>query len=101
MKGCLRGAEANGYIGMHIIRICVGSACHLKGAPELIELFGKAVNDYGLDAEITLQGSFCTGECNRIGVTVQVDGDTFTGVTVEGFDEFFRENVLPRVGGTV
>ncbi len=86
---------------MHIIRICVGSACHLKGAPELIELFSKAVSDYGLDTEITLQGSFCTGECNRIGVTVQVDDDIFTGVTVEGFDEFFKENVLPRVGGTV
>lgn len=77
----------------------MGSACHLKGAPELIELFGKAVNEHGLEDKVTLEGSFCKGKCNRIGVTVQVDDDVFTGVTVESFDEFFRENVLSRVGG--
>lgn len=77
-----------------IIQVCVGSSCHLKGSPEIVELFQKAVADYHLEDEITLAGSFCIGKCNRIGVTVQVDDDIHTGITKENFKEFFTENVL-------
>ena len=77
-----------------IIQVCVGSSCHLKGSPEIVELFQKAVVDYHLEDEITLAGSFCIGKCNRIGVTVQVDDDIHTGITKENFKEFFKENVL-------
>ena len=77
-----------------IIQVCVGSSCHLKGSPEIVELFQKVVADYHLEDEITLAGSFCIGKCNRIGVTVQVDDDIHTGITKENFKEFFTENVL-------
>lgn len=77
-----------------IIQICVGSSCHIKGSPEIVELFQKAVAEYNLDDEITLAGSFCIGKCNRVGVTVQIDDDIHVGVTKENFKEFFKENVL-------
>ena len=77
-----------------IIQICVGSSCHLKGSPEIVQLLVKAVNDNHLEDEITLAGSFCIGKCNRVGVTVQVDDDIHTGITKENFKEFFKENVL-------
>ena len=77
-----------------IIQVCVGSSCHLKGSPEIVELFQKAVADYHLEDEITLAGSFCIGKCNRIGVTVQVDDDIHTGITKENFKEFFKGNVI-------
>ena len=77
-----------------IIQICVGSSCHLKGSPEIVELLQKAVEEYKLTDEITLAGSFCIGKCNREGVTVQVDDEIHTGVTVGNFKEFFKENVL-------
>ena len=80
-----------------IIRVCVGSSCHLKGAPEIVELFNKAIEENHLEQEITLAGSFCIGRCNRIGVTVQVDDDIHTGVTKENFKEFFNENVLNKI----
>ena len=82
-----------------IIQICVGSSCHLKGSAEIVELFQKAVEEYRLETEVTLAGSFCTGKCNRIGVTVQVDDDVFTGITSENFKEFFCENVLEKLQG--
>ena len=44
-----------------IIQICVGSSCHLKGSPEIVELLQKAVADYHLEHEVTLAGSFCIG----------------------------------------
>ena len=77
-----------------IIQICVGSSCHLKGSPEIVELLQKAVADNLLESEITLAGSFCIGKCNRVGVTVQVDDEVHVGVTKENFKEFFKEKVL-------
>ena len=77
-----------------IIQICVGSACHIKGSPRIVELMNKAIDDYGLQDEIILTGSFCIGRCNPIGVTIQVDDDIHTGVTPENFKDFFTKNVL-------
>ncbi|MBQ2816519.1 MAG: (2Fe-2S) ferredoxin domain-containing protein [Clostridia bacterium] len=77
-----------------IIQVCVGSSCHLKGSPEIVDLLQKAVEEYHLEDEVTLAGSFCIGKCNRIGVTVQVDDDIHVGITKENFKDFFREQVL-------
>ena len=79
------------------IQICVGSSCHIKGAPEIVELLQKAVVEHGLEDRINLVGSFCIGKCNRIGVTVQVDEEIYTGVTKETFREFFQESVLNKL----
>lgn len=79
-----------------IIQVCVGSACHLKGSPEIVELLKQAVADNNLDNEITLAGSFCIGKCNRVGVTVQVDDDIHTGITRDNFRDFFAEHVLGK-----
>ena len=81
-----------------IIQICVGSSCHLKGSPEIVELLQKAVEEYNLTDEVTLAGSFCIGKCNRVGVTVQIDDEIHVGVTKENFKEFFKENVLNKLG---
>ena len=77
-----------------IIQICVGSSCHIKGSAEIIELLTKAVEENHLEDEITLAGSFCTGKCNRYGVTVQVDDEIYVGITRENFKEFFNDKVL-------
>ena len=81
-----------------IIQICVGSSCHIKGSAEIVAMFQKAVEEYNLDAEVTLAGSFCTGQCNRYGVTVQIDDEIYTGLKVEDFKEFFKDKVLAVVG---
>lgn len=80
-----------------IIQICVGSSCHLKGSPEIVELLNKAVEEHHLENEITLTGSFCIGKCNRTGVTVQVDDEIHVGVTRENFREFFNDKVLSLI----
>lgn len=79
---------------MVIVQICVGSSCHLKGSQEIVELFEKAIEEHGVADDIVLTGSFCTGKCNRVGVTVQVNDDVHVGVTVESFNEFFKNKVL-------
>lgn len=77
-----------------IIQICVGSSCHIKGSAEIVALLQEAVAAYELENEITLSGSFCTGKCNRVGVTVQVDEEVYTGITTDNFKEFFQDKVL-------
>ncbi len=79
------------------IEICVGSSCHLKGSRELAERFQNEIETRGLDAEITLAGCFCTGKCNREGVTVVIDDTPYIGLTVDKFDEFFKTNVLSKL----
>lgn len=80
-----------------IVQVCVGSSCHLKGSAEIVERLQEAVQEKHLENEITLAGSFCTGQCNRIGVTIQVDDDIYTGITPETFDDFFSKNVLAKL----
>lgn len=80
-----------------IVQVCVGSSCHLKGSPEIVELLQNAVTEYHLEDEVTLAGSFCIGKCNRIGVTIQVDDDIHVGVTKENFKEFFETNILNKL----
>lgn len=80
-----------------IIEICVGSACHLKGSNQIVELFRRAVEENNLEADVTLAGSFCTGKCNREGVTVTVNDVVYTGITKENFKDFFNEKVLAAI----
>ena len=81
-----------------IIQVCVGSSCHLKGSPEIVELLQDAVTEHHIENDVTLAGSFCIGKCNRVGVTVQVDDDIHVGITKENFKEFFSEQVLSKLG---
>ncbi len=78
---------------MLIVQICVGSSCHIKGAPEIVELLKKEVELNHLEDEVVLTGSFCTGKCNRIGVTVTVNDDIYTGITRDNFREFWNEKI--------
>ena len=79
-----------------IVQICVGSSCHIKGSPEIVELLQNAIEEHNLVNEITLAGSFCIGKCNRICVTVQVDEEIHTGITKENFKEFFEQHILSK-----
>ena len=79
------------------IKVCVGSSCHIKGSQTIVQMLQDAIAEHHLEDKITLSGSFCTGNYNRVGVTIIVDDNTFTGIIPESFNEFFRVNVLSRV----
>lgn len=79
------------------VKVCVGSSCHLKGSPEIVDLLQKAIELHNIKEDIQLIGSFCTGSCNREGVTLVVDDKIFTGITVNNFNEFFNKNILNKL----
>lgn len=65
------------------IQICMGSACHLKGAPLIAQAFqselDKRQNADGVTVD--LGGAFCQSQCID-GVVVRINGETYTHVTV-------------------
>ena len=79
---------------MLFVEVCVGSSCHLKGAPEIVELLQKNIAENHLEDDIVLAGSFCAGKCNRVGVTITVGDTIYTGITKEGFKDFWCDTIL-------
>ena len=82
---------------MIFIEVCVGSSCHIKGSPRIVELLQDKIKQNQLEDEIVLVGAFCSGRCNRVGVTVTVDNQVYVGITPEGFGEFWEKTILPAV----
>lgn len=84
---------------MLIIQICVGSSCHIKGSEEIVRLLQSAVEEYKLEDDVVLTGSFCIGKCNRTGVTIQINDDVYVGINKDNFKEFFNEHILGAIKG--
>lgn len=80
---------------MITIKICIGSSCFLKGASKIIEFLNIKISEKGLNDRIVLKGNLCTGNCNRIGVTIHVDNKAFIGVKLEDMEEFWNKNIIP------
>ena len=76
---------------MIIVEVCVGSSCHIKGAPRIVEMMQERIRNNHLEDDIVLVGAFCSGRCNRVGVTVYV------GVTPEGLGEFWENTIMPAL----
>ena len=57
-----------------VIKICVGSSCHLKGSYEIIEEFKRIIADRNLEANVQLMGAFCLGKCGNH-VTVKINDE--------------------------
>jgi NADH:ubiquinone oxidoreductase subunit E len=55
-----------------VIKVCVGSSCHLKGSYEVVEAFKSLVKKYNVQDRIELQASFCLGNCLQ-GVSAAVE----------------------------
>jgi NADH:ubiquinone oxidoreductase subunit E len=80
--------------GRHIIRICDGTACHVRGAPKIIEGIGEIFNlkPGSSDAayKYTLEIVYCLGSCGLAPVTV-VDERVYGQTTPESLAEQIRQ----------
>lgn len=70
--------------GEHLACVCMGTACHVRGAPRVLEEFERDLKiDAGqttLDKEFTLERVNCLGAC-ALGPIVTVDGHYFPNVS--------------------
>jgi NADH:ubiquinone oxidoreductase subunit E len=70
--------------GKYIIKVCMGTACYVKGAPEIIAKIeselGIKVGETTEDRKFTLEAVRCIGACG-LAPAVLVGEDTHGGVT--------------------
>ena len=63
--------------GRHVLRVCDGTACHVKGAPALLtaveDEYGIAAEETTGDGQLTMEIVYCMGSCALAPVTV-MDG---------------------------
>ncbi len=79
-----------------ILSVCMGSACHLKGAEEIVNIFLDRINKKSLGDKIELKGSFCLGPCME-GVVIRFDDELIKNVSIENALEVFDEKILPNI----
>jgi len=69
--------------GKHLVSVCLGTACHVRGAPRIAKEFqrqlGIPIGDTTPDREFTLEAVNCLGAC-ALGPIVVVDGHYFSNV---------------------
>jgi len=66
--------------GKHTVKVCTGTACHLKGATQILETLERELkvkrNSTTADGEFTVECVNCVGACAMAPVTV-VDEDYY------------------------
>jgi len=72
------------------IKICIGSACHLKGSYEVIKNCQAYIETHNLQAAIELKSAFCLGQCSGA-VSVLVDGNTLFSILPESVESFMNQ----------
>lgn len=79
--------------GRHIINVCLGTACHVKGAGLILDRFKRELeieqNETTKDGMFTLQGVRCIGCCS-IAPAVMVDEETHAYVKQEGVPKLLK-----------
>ncbi len=93
-------------VGEHIIKICVGTACHVKGAERVYEAFKRELKitdkeDTDTRKLFTIEKVACLG-CCTIAPVIQIDKTTYGHVETDNVNEiisdFLNAKNNPQIG---
>ena len=80
--------------GRHIVRICDGTACHVRGAPKIVEGISDAFDlkpgSSDPDYKYTLEIVYCLGSCGLAPIAV-VDDQVYGQTTSEALVDQIRQ----------
>lgn len=80
--------------GRHLVNVCLGTACHVKGSPRILSLvkrkLGIEEGETTADMGFTLNTVRCVGACSLAPVMV-VDKDTHGNVTTPIVQEILKK----------
>lgn len=79
-----------------VVKICVGSSCHLRGSYDVIEEFKRLVKEYGVENRVELQATFCVDNCIN-GVSVLADGVLIHNANKDNAENLFLTEVYSRL----
>ncbi len=79
--------------GVHMIKVCCGTACHVKGANKIAKEFSKkldvAVGSTTEDSMFTLEEVACLGACSLAPI-VTLDGDVHGNLVPDSVDNIIQ-----------
>lgn len=82
--------------GRHIVHVCTGTACHVKGTPRLLERVDKEFQlkpgQTTAGLELTLETVNCVGACASAPV-VRIGEDTYSEVSPQKISELINDIV--------
>ena len=78
------------------INVCIGSACHLKGAYNVITNLKKLIEEKELEDKIEVKAAFCLGECTK-GVSVKINDEQIVSVSEGEVDKFYERYLAGRL----
>lgn len=81
---------------MVTVEVCVGSACHLKGAYNIINRIQELVKEKNLKDKVEVKAAFCLGNCTHA-VSTRINQGEVMSVSEENVDDFFEKNVIGRL----
>ena len=81
---------------MVTISVCIGSACHLKGAHNVIKALQEIIAERELYDVVELKAAFCLGECTKA-VSVKVNEEKVISVNENSVMNFFDTYVAGRL----
>lgn len=71
------------------IKICMGSACYVKGNREILKFLKEYISENNLEDEISLSGELCANKCGD-GPRIVVNGKDYKRVTKETVLEILK-----------
>lgn len=81
---------------MKVLKVCIGSACHLKGAYDVIETFQRLIKENTLEEKIELKAAFCLGHCTEAVSVERWDGEILS-VLKDNAEETFQKQIIPEL----
>ncbi len=82
-----------------VVKVCVGSACYVKGSHTIVKGLENLINEHRLADQVTLKASFCLGHCIS-DVAVEItdnDEKEIFAVKPEEVTEFFNTQIKEKV----
>lgn len=80
--------------GRHLVRVCLGTACHVRGAPRILDkaeqALGIKAGETTQDMRFTLERVNCLG-CCALGPVMVVDGEAHGKLTVAKVGEVLNK----------
>ena len=81
-------------IYIKILKVCIGSACHLKGSYDVVEALKSLTKENNIEEQLEIGMAFCLGHCSQNGVSVQRWDNKILCITKETAREVFEKHIM-------
>ncbi len=82
--------------GKHLITVCSGTACHVRGGPKILDEFERKLNieagETSKDGQFSLETVACLG-CCAIGPVVVIDGNYHAQITIRKVASILKTHI--------